>query len=96
MPGPWTEGVAERVAAGAAKAKAEDGVRVYGAQRQGAGSDDGEVSDDDSDDESGSEDEGMEGVEEEAPVASGSGARKKEEPVIDEDGFQMVPKKGRR
>jgi pre-rRNA-processing protein TSR2 len=86
-PPPHQPSMIERFAEAATKAKAEDGVQRYGAQR--AGDDDS-----DSEDESGEDsDEEMEGVEE-APVASSS--RPKEEPVIDEDGFQMVPKKGGR
>ncbi|KAK4699682.1 pre-rRNA-processing protein TSR2, partial [Phenoliferia sp. Uapishka_3] len=96
-PPPHAEGLAEKFEKAADKARAEDGVGSYAAARQG-GSDDDDVEDpsdleDDSDSEDDS-DEDMDGVES-APVASGSG-RKKEEPVIDEDGFQMVPKKGRR
>lgn len=85
-PPPHQSSMIERFAEAATKAKAEDGVQRYGAQRAG--------DDSDSEDESGEDsDEEMEGVEE-APVASSS--RPKEEPVIDEDGFQMVPKKGGR
>ncbi|KAL8278354.1 hypothetical protein RQP46_009246 [Phenoliferia psychrophenolica] len=95
-PPPYEEGLAEKFEKAADKARAEDGARSYAAARQG-GSDDDDVEDpsdleDDSD--SDDSDEEMDGVED-APVASGSG-RKKDEPVIDEDGFQMVPKKGRR
>ncbi|ORY57408.1 Pre-rRNA-processing protein TSR2-domain-containing protein [Leucosporidium creatinivorum] len=86
-PPPHQPCMIERFAEAATKAKAEDGVQRYGAQR--AGDDDS-----DSDDESGEDsDEEMEGVEE-APVASSS--RPKEEPVVDDDGFQMVTKKGGR
>lgn len=78
-------GLIERFKEAAEKARAEDGVRVYEAQRDGV-SEDEEGSDDDED-----EDEEMDGVEESG--AGGSGSRN--EPVIDDDGFELV-QKGRR
>ena len=88
-PPPHQPGMLERFAAAAEKAKAEDGVQRYGAQR--AGGDESDSDDDDDDD--GESDEEMEGVEE-TPAASSS--RPREEPIIDDDGFQMVTKKGGR
>ena len=70
----------------AEKARAEDGVRVYAAQRDG---DSDEESGESGVDEDGDED--MEG----SATQEGSG-RGRVEPVIDEDGFEMVQKKGGR
>ncbi|KAM0748288.1 hypothetical protein T439DRAFT_328268, partial [Meredithblackwellia eburnea MCA 4105] len=89
----------KKFADAAAKAKAEDGESGYQGGSRGQGA---EGEDSDSDSESGSEEEGdedgdvaMDGVEESAPEPRQ--AKAKEEPVIDEDGFQMVQKKkGRR
>ena len=73
----------------AVKARLEDGERIYAAQRDGDSDEESESGDDDDMDEDGDED--MEGGE------SGQNGRGKEEPIIDEDGFEMVTKKsGRR
>lgn len=93
-PPPYENGLAERFEVAAAKARAEDGVRSYAAARQGASDDDDVENPSDLEDDSDSDDDSDDEMAD-APVASGSG-RKKEEPEIDEDGFQMVPKKGRR
>lgn len=69
----------------AEKARAEDGVRGFAAQRVGE-SDDEEGSGDDEDDD---EDDEMDGGEP-------AGSRAKVEPIIDADGFEMVTKKGGR
>lgn len=87
-------GLMEKFEAAADKAKAEDGVKQYAVQR---GADDDSDDEDDSGDDS---DEEMEGVEEAQPAAAAAAgpSRPKEEPEIDEDGFQTVTKKkgGRR
>lgn len=75
------DGLKEKFEAAAEKARREDGVRRYEAVREG-----------ESDDESGSDD-GMD--EDEDDEMGEPEARKKEEPTVDEDGFQMVGKKGR-
>lgn len=92
-PGPFGDGLLERFTAAAEKAKVEDGVQAYGAQRA-----EGEESDSEEDGESGEDsDEGMEGVEEEGSSRPAAAApREKEEPQIDEDGFELVTKKGGR
>ena len=94
---PYASGLTEKFAAGAAKARAEDGVRQYAAQAEGDSSDD---DDDDSDDEMDDEDD-VEMSEEHVHSAScshgHSHAPRRQEPEVDEDGFQMVTKKaGRR
>lgn len=81
---PYEEGMAERFEKAAEKALAEDRGRGYAAQREGLSEEESSGSEEDSDEE-------MEGVEEEE-----SRAPKREEPVVDEEGFTMVPKKGRR
>lgn len=91
---PQQPGMLERFEAAAEKAKAEDGVSRYSAQRA-----EGEESseDDDNDDEDGESgedsDEEMEGVEEQVTAQA---PRTRAEPVVDEDGFEMVQKKGGR
>lgn len=83
------EGLVEKFERAAAKARQEDGVRGYEAQREGnsdeeSGSDSGSDTDSDGMDEDGDEE-----------MAEPRGSRR-EAPVVDEDGFQMVPKKGGR
>lgn len=93
---PYAAGLIERFAAGAAKARAEDGERQYAAQAEGDSSDDGESgSDDDMDDEDDVE-MGEEHVHSAACAHGHSHAPRREEPEVDEDGFQMVKKGGRR
>lgn len=83
-----TAGLVEAFASAAEKARNEDGVRGYEAQRQGESEDEDGSDDDDDDDED--EDDEMEGVEE-----GESSSRTRQGPVIDEDGFELVTK-GRR
>jgi pre-rRNA-processing protein TSR2 len=72
----------------AQKAKLQDGLQPYQAQRQGISDDEQDDDDDNDDDEDEDEDDQMEGVE-------STHNNNNNEPVIDEDGFQLV-QKGRR
>jgi pre-rRNA-processing protein TSR2 len=89
---PYQPGMLERFEAAAVKAKLEDGAQRYGVQREGG--EDSEGSDDESGEDS--DEEMGELVEGEDVPAEASGSRHKDEPMIDEDGFQTVTKKGGR
>lgn len=95
-PLPYPAGLIERFAAAAAKAKAEDGVRSYAAQREGE-SDDEDFSGSDSDDDMDEDVEMGEAHVHTAECSHGhSHAPRRAEPEVDEDGFQMVTKKSGR
>lgn len=83
-PAEGDDGLKEKFEAAAEKARSEDGVRRYEAKREGVSDDEDSEDGTDMDED---DDEDME---------DGEGqSKQKDEAVIDEDGFQMVGKKGR-
>ncbi|GAA6001259.1 Tsr2p [Rhodotorula paludigena] len=82
--------LAKRFREGAERARAQDGQGRFEAQRGGDAGDDSS-----DDDEDGSDDEQMEGVEDVPQLVPTEQAppRERQEPIVDEDGFEMVQTK---
>ncbi|BGP31011.1 hypothetical protein JCM10296v2_002775 [Rhodotorula toruloides] len=80
--------LAERFRIAAEKARVQDGQQRFEAQRQGGEEDEGETSSEGEYETEDDEDEEMGAVEREAPPP-----RERQEPVVDEDGFELVQTK---